>query len=157
MNRVMMQGFSTPRVAALTAALAISAVSASAGAVCWNNNCNDRSASSAGCRDGTQFVAATASIKGSTGSVIGHVNLMYSTTCGAAWAYTASAVGKVSEVDAFMFRSDGNLVADSCSDCTTKTSLMLGDAGNLQCRAQGVLREKILGVWIIKSATTSWF
>ena len=146
------------RMAALISVLALSATSANAAASCWNKECDGKDSGVQGCRDGSQFNGATATIKSSSGSVWGHVDLVYSADCGAAWAYVASAIGTVSSISANIWRSATIAVPiASCTDCSVRRSEMLGDAGTEKCQAWGEIDIKVLGATFEARAQTSWF
>lgn len=148
----------------LLAALVLGAVSADAGATCWNGACDYKDSGTAGCRDGKEFLAQSATIKTSSGSVWGHVNLMYSPTCGAAWAYVGSSIGTVHAITAQVARQIGSGSIDSpyrdCFDCTARRSVMMGDASsNERARATGMIQIHFpnLNYYPLEQATTSWF
>lgn len=150
-------------LAALTAALAFSGARAHAGS-CYNRTCDYKDSGAQGCRDGNQFTAASATIKTSSGSVWGHVSLVYSPTCGAAWAYVASAIGTVHEVTAQIERQIGTGGYDSpyaeCFGCSVKRSVMMGDeSSDERARAIGAIKAQIgdFNFYPEFQATTTWF
>jgi hypothetical protein len=153
----------THKLAGWIVMLALGGASAEAGASCYNLSCDHKDSGVQGCRDG-QFNAVTATIKTSSGSVWGHVSLVYSPLCGAAWAYVSSAIGTVHNITAQVARQIGSGSIDSpyseCFDCTVKRSVMMGDV-SVHSKAQATGRIEVhvdgFNLYIGNEATTPWF
>lgn len=152
------------RLAALVAALAGTAASANAEASCWDRGCDYKDSGAQGCRDGHQLTAASATIKTSSGAVWGHVSLVYSPTCGAAWSYVASSIGTVYSITAQIERQigTGEILSPytECFSCTAKRTVMMGDAsGSEHARAVGLIQVHLAPFNFYPSieAKTSWF
>ena len=152
------------RLAALIAALAGTAVPLHAEASCRDRGCDYKDSGTQGCRDGSQFTAASAAIKTSSGAVWGHVSLVYSPTCGAAWAYVASSIGSVDSITAQIQRQigGGEILSPyaECFGCTSKRSVMMGDAASDEhAKATGLIKVHIapFNFYPEFQASTSWF
>lgn len=74
---------------------------------CFGNGCTGQDPVAMGCSDSTAYVVQTQTIYGSTGNILGYVQLKYSGGCGTNWAKVYTANGQANTISGRVQRDDG--------------------------------------------------